>query len=165
MCDPVSSRIFCQRGVLGTPIVVAIARMEKKSKAGLRKDRVRESGKNVKLEEVSAQGCEMTRCQELLDGQVRKLHDQRAPLVDDGDQSRTRGQHSCLLVDWPPFRVELRNASLRIIEVKCQNFGQLLNTERPDSNGEAVKETARVFSVLLVDVLQYAFVGLVQGPW
>jgi len=165
MSDPVSSRIFGQRGVLGAPIVVAIARMEKKSKAGLRKDRVRKSGKNVKLGEVSAQGCEMTRCQELLDGQVRKLHDQRAPLVDDGDQSRTHGQHSCLLVDRPPFRAELRNASLGTVEVKCQNFGQLLNTERPDSNGDALKETARVLSVLLIDIPQDAFVRLVQGPW
>jgi hypothetical protein len=106
----------------------------------------------------------MIRCQELFDGQVRKLHHPRFS-VDDGDQTRTRGQNSAFLVVRPPVRVELWNAPLSSVEVKREDFRQLLNTKRPDSNCKAVKEAASVFSVCPVDILQNAFIRLVQGPW
>jgi len=48
-----SSRVFSQRRVLDTLIVVAIVQMEKKSETDLSEDGVRRSGKNVILSEVS----------------------------------------------------------------------------------------------------------------
>jgi hypothetical protein len=64
----------------------------------------------------------------------------------------------------PPRTWEfLVNSSLYRVAVKCQDLCQFLDTKRPDGNRKAVKETTNVFSVILVDILQHAFVGLVQG--
>jgi len=47
MRDPVSSRIFSQRGDPDILIVVAIVQMEKKSETDLREDGVRRAGEDV----------------------------------------------------------------------------------------------------------------------
>jgi len=61
--------------------------------------------------------------------------------------------------------MERGNASLGVVKVKCEDFGQLFDMQRPDGNGETVKETASVFSVVLINALQHAFIRLVQGLW
>ena len=108
----------------------------------------------------------MIRRQEFFDGEVRKLHHPRTPVIDDGDQTRTCGQYGLFLVLRTPVRLKRRNASLRLspgrVKVKCKDFGQFLDTKRPDGNREAVKETTSIFSVVIVDILQHAFVSLVQ---
>jgi hypothetical protein len=59
--------------------------------------------------------------------------------------------------------VELRNASLDAVKVKRKDFSELFDTKRANGDSEAVKETSSMFSVVFVDILQYSFVGLVQG--
>ena len=90
------------------------------------------------------------------------MHHARALIVNDGDQTRTQGKHSLLLVVWPPVRIEPRDASFCCIKVKSKNFGELLDTKWPNGNREAVKETTSVPSVVLLDILQYTFVSPIQ---
>ena len=61
--------------------------------------------------------------------------------------------------------MELRNSSFRRIKVKCKNFGQLLDTERPNRNGEAMEKAAGVILVVFVDILQHAIICFVQRLW
>jgi hypothetical protein len=159
--DPVLSRIFSQRRSLDTLFVVVIVGMEEKSETDLRKNRVRACGKDVIQGKIPPCGRQMIGRQELFDGQVRELHDPGASVVNDGDQVRTYGQNGSFLVVWPAIWTILRNASLSGIKVKCKDFGQLLDTERPDGNCEAVEEKASVSSVVLVDILQQPSVGFI----
>jgi hypothetical protein len=136
--------------------------MEEKSKADLRKNRMRTCGKDVIKGEVLPCGSQMIGRQELFDGQVRELHHPRTSVVNDGDQIRTYGQNGSFLVVWPAIWTILRNASPGDIEVECKNFSQLLDTERPDGNCEAVEEIASMSSVVLVDILQQPIVRFVE---
>ena len=67
--------------------------MEKKSETGLREDGVCGSRKNVISRDVSGWGCEAIRHQELLNGEVGKLHHPAlgrpvsGRTVHDGDQT------------------------------------------------------------------------------
>ena len=72
MGDPMLSRIFGQRRVLDDVIVFAIVRMEKEAKTDLGEDGMRGYGKDLIRGHLSN---EMSGCQELFDGKVRKLHD------------------------------------------------------------------------------------------
>jgi hypothetical protein len=65
------------------------------------------------------------------------------------------------LISWPTIWLKLRNASFGCVKIKCKNFGQLLDTERPNGNCEAKEETAGVFLVVFFDILQHALIGFV----
>jgi hypothetical protein len=130
--------------------------MEEKSETDLRENRMRACGKDA------IQGVVLpTGRQELFDRQVRELHHPKASVVNDGNQTRTYGQNGSFLIVWPAIWTILRNSSLSGIEVKCKNFRQLLDTERPDGNRKTVEEMASVSSVVLVDIPQQPSVGFI----
>ena len=99
MRDPVFSRIFSQREVPDCPYADVAVQMKKKSETGLRKNSVCESRMDVLPRDISGWGCEAIRHQELLYGEVRKLHHPHrrveavvvlADVLGDGDQTRAR---------------------------------------------------------------------------
>jgi hypothetical protein len=68
-------------------------------------------------------------------------------------------------ISWPTIWVELRGASFGRIKVKCKNFGELLDMERPDRNSEAMEKMAGMFLIVFVDILQHPFIRFVQCLW
>ena len=82
MTGPVLSSISSQWEVLDVVTVNAIVQSEKDTKACLCKDRMRSLELNVILRDISDGFRKPSRCQEFLDGEVRKLGDPRIPILD-----------------------------------------------------------------------------------
>ena len=57
----------------------------------------------------------------------------------------------------------LRNTSLGTVEVKCENFCELLDMERTDGNCET-EETTGMFAVVLINIFQNTSISFIQGP-
>jgi hypothetical protein len=64
-----------------------------------------------------------------------------------------------------PTGMELRDASLGIVEVKRKNFSEFFDAKGTNGDRNAVKEPTSVFSIVFADLLQHSFVRLIQGPW
>ena len=56
----------------------------------------------------------------------------------------------------------LRDVPLSRIKVERKDFSKLLDTKWPDGDRKAVKKTASVFFVVIVDSPQHTFVCLIQ---
>src|ERR1700680_4330974 len=83
-----------------------------------------------------------SRCQVLLDREVRKLHNWRTVHIHDSNQARARRQHHIPWVFRPPILLKRKSSFLPGFESK--KFGKLFNTERTASNHDTLEEPMRI---------------------
>jgi hypothetical protein len=69
------------------------------------------------------------------------------------------------LISRPTTWVKLRDVSFGSVKVKRKYFRQLLDTERPNGNCEAMEETAGEFLIVFIDILQHTLIRFVQCLW
>jgi hypothetical protein len=83
---------------------------------------------------------------------VRELHHLGIPIIDDCNQTGTRGQYGLVLVRPPPIWIQLWNSSVgRHVKVNRKDLCKLFNMQGPKGDSEALQETTGVLSICLVD--------------
>src|SRR6266849_6745919 len=88
MVDPIPSGIL-GKGKVGNGISIDfVIELEEDTKAGVCKDGVRGFSEYVIVRKSFFSRRESLRCQVLLDGEMRKLHDSMAFPIDDGNETR-----------------------------------------------------------------------------
>src|SRR5712675_404140 len=94
--------------------------------------------------------CDPRRCQVFFYGKVRELHDSRAIIIDDGNQTRARREYRISWVFRATVRLKYRTSS--ILEFECEKLRQFFDTERTESDHKALKETMRIRPIFLGNV-------------
>jgi len=101
MIDPVSGGVRSEGSATYGIAVGFVIEVEEDDKVSVRKESMGRFGENVIERETFFGSRESLRCQEFLDRKMRELYYLIASLVDDGDQTGTRGQHQPLCIQWP----------------------------------------------------------------
>ena len=104
--------------------------------------------------------------QEFLDAEVRELYhfyEKIFFVVDNGKQTRTRGQHRVYWIFHAPILMKFWNWSG--VEIECEQLGEFLNAERAGSHRNKLKEAMSKLPVRLIDLSQGALVCLIQRLW
>jgi hypothetical protein len=89
------------------------------------------------------------------------LYDLVGSLIDDGDETRTDGQHSFLCVFWAPIGIKRWGYCLR--EPNGKDLREFFDAKRANRYRETSKETLCISSFLLIDSQQCATICFVQG--
>ena len=83
--------------------------------------------------------------------------------ISDIDDGKKTGASRLYHIDWifqTPSLVE--SWDWPQVEIECEELHQFFDTERAGSHSDRLKETVRKFPVCLVDLLQSAFIRLIE---
>jgi hypothetical protein len=80
------------------------------------------------------------------------LYNLAAFLIDDGDQTRTCGDHRFFCIFWTPGCVECREFCL--VEPNCENLCEFFDMKRTNRHSETSEESLGIFLFLLIDAQQ-----------
>src|SRR5712691_2604867 len=92
---------------------------------------------------------ESLRCQILFDGEMRKLYDSVAFLINDGNETSTC-RHYCFFCVWCP-KILVERWGVCRIELDCKNLSELLDAKWANGLREALEQTLRIHSLFFID--------------
>src|SRR6266852_425916 len=162
MNDPVPSGIRGEGKVSCGISVDFVVEVEQDAEASVCKDGMCGFGENVIIRKAFFSRRESLRCQVLLDGEVRKLYELVAALIDDGDETRACGYHRLFCVLWTPGGIKGGGVRCHLVALDCEDLRKFMDAKRANGYSETLKEPLSKFSFLLIDIQQCTVICFVQ---